>query len=417
MLTLRNHHKMVYWDFRLAWASTYYFLGALANTTIKMVLPVSESLWNLVSIITGLAILLGYIISFKKMMSRVSQVYWITMALFVGIYSISLILCLFRGEEIDQLIRGTAFSTFVWWLPTGAFACSVKNKNILYKVWLRVSYIISALCILIFIFHRVSHVVDYSLPFGSMMIIALLFHCNEFLKQKNGWFFLLIVIEFSTILVYANRGILLALIFFLAYKFVIDKRNDIKLTISFIITLIVSFLLWENMIFIAKYTNRIFNDLGLNSRTLSLMANGMIAKTSGRDEIWDICIKMIEDRPLLGWGLGGEYYHIAHELSGTAHYVTKAFAYNPHNGIIQNFVCFGVVVGMIVNVIILYPLLQIKNIYNKGLHDMLLIFASIGVIPLCVSSAGFFVKPETAIYLFLYYGTIYFQSQRTIKIV
>lgn len=134
-----------------------------------------------------------------------------------------------------------------------------------------------------------------------------------------------------------------------------------------------------------------------------MLAEGSISDTSGRDEIWELCFNMIKQRPILGWGLGGEYVNIAKVIDGVSSSSASANEYNPHNGIIQNFVCFGVIWGLIINYFVISPLLHLKKYKDKYLHDLILVFTAAALVPICISASGFFIRPEMAICLYLFY--------------
>ena len=56
---------------------------------------------------------------------------------------------------------------------------------------------------------------------------------------------------------------------------------------------------------IALFAIDILDTFGLESRTLIMLASGMANDTTGREDIWAMCFNMIEEKPILGWGLGG----------------------------------------------------------------------------------------------------------------
>ena len=164
-----------------------------------------------------------------------------------------------------------------------------------------------------------------------------------------------------------------------------------------------TFIMLSSIQTIASSLISILDMFGVQSRSIMMLAEGTISDTSGRDDIWAICFNMIEQHPILGWGLGGEYVNLAKVFGGVSASEASATAFNPHNGLIQNFVCFGVFFGLIVNIIILIPLLNLNRYKDKCLHDMILVFTSAALVPMCISASGFFIRPEMALCLYLYY--------------
>lgn len=389
-------------DLKLSIASTVFFIGSILNATIKTVSVVPESLWGIISAAIGAAMLLYYISCGKILLQRNRRLVAVSYLLFFFIYSFSAVLCILRGESIEVMIKHSAFLTFAWWLPTGLFVCSVQHKKTLYDTWLKASYIITALCFIQLFFHKptgnMSGLAEYNMMFGSSIILPMLFHCNEFAKNKRPLFFILVLCEFYGVIVYANRGVILSLIFFIAYKFAFESNSIIRKVISIIVLIISTIIMMSSIQSIA--TTLI--DMGVESRTLLMLAEGVIDDTSGRDEIWEQSIQMIEERPIFGWGLGGEYYRLA-MLENGAIPTEDLHTFTPHNGVLQNFVNFGIVFGLIINIIIFIPVFRMKKYRDSFLNDLILIFFSSAVVPCMVSASGLFIKPAVAAFLYLYY--------------
>ena len=395
----------VYWDYRLSWATTAFFIGSVANASLKTVLSIPESLWGLMSAFFGVGILLSFALNFKEMLRRSSTIFLHSMIVFLLIYLLSAILILFRGEPLNQMVYGTAFLTFAWWIPVGVYAISVKNKSILYEVWVKASYIISFFAIMMYFFHipndNSSGGTEYNMAFGFYIILPLLIHINEFIRKKRFFLICLVLFEFFTVVIYANRGIYLSLFFFGIYKFAFESGNRLRKFISIIFLVVFIVLMLSSIETIAKNLILVMDSFGLHSRSVEMLASGVISDTSGRDELWGICYKMIEQKPILGWGLGGEYYTIGKNMGVIPELVT-AEGCNPHNGIIQNFVCFGLLGGIIVNMLLLKPIFFLSKFRGCN-HDLVLIFLSASTIPITISSAGFFIKPAVAFAVYLYY--------------
>lgn len=354
---------------------------------------------------SGGGILLGYALCFRELQKRSGRLFWNSIFAFILIYLLSAILILLRDEPLHEMIVGTAMLTFLWWIPTGVMACSVYDKQTLYTTWVKASYIISILAILMFFFHLPSEEdfgsPQYNMSFGYMIILPLLFQINEYKKKKRLWLLLFVLFQIVTILIYANRGVLLALVFYLIYKFAFETKSRWRKFLSIIILTLAVIVLSARVQTIAQWAVDFLGLFDIESRTIDFLAEGTMDHMAGRDKIWAICFKMIEEKPILGWGLGGEYYHIG-KLYGVPYDEITASAIHPHNGIIQNFVCFGILGGLFATILILLPLLHLKT-KNPYTHDILLILASSSVIPMCLSNAGFFISPAVAMYYYLFY--------------
>lgn len=389
-------------DIRLSWASTVFFIGSALNSTLKSVSFVPGAIIQYSSLITGVVILSFFIANFGVVKRRNNSLLIKLYFVFFVVYFISAFLITLRGEPLNVMLRYNAFITFLWWIPTGVCACSVCDRKILYSIWLKASYIIAFICFILFFFHNPSDnesLGEYNMSFGIYLIVPLLFHISNFIEKKKFYLLALPIIEVLGLLVYANRGVLLSLVFFVVYKFAFESKNKIKKILSFIFLIVCIIGFSASLQSMASF----LVNLGIESRTLWMLSEGVISDTTGREEIWKTCFEMIKMRPILGWGLGGENYYLAFSENGSL--VDDVNTYTSHNGIIQNFVSFGVIIGLIVNLIILIPFFHL-NKKEKYYHELLLIFASASVIPSCISASGFFIKPGVAIFLLLYYFPI-----------
>lgn len=393
-----------YWDYRLSWTSAVFFIGSVANASLKSVLPIPDSLWGIISILVGVGIIVTYWVNSKEMLRRSSSILWRSFFVFTVLYMISVILMSSRGESLKTMISGNAILTFAWWIPTGVYACSVNNKEILYKVWVKAAYIISAFSIIIYFFHipdkKYEELAEYNMSYGFYIILPLLIQINEFCRNKNKWLLLLILFETFTLLVYANRGIFLSLVFFLVYKFAFESNSIARKVFSIFLLTFLGLIMLASIQTIASVLASILDSCGFESRTLSLIVEGDLSNMTGRDEIWKICFKMIEERPLLGWGLGGEYTYLTQAFLGEPEASSSC---SPHNGAIQNFVNFGIIGGIISTMIILIPLLYLNKVKDPYAKILIVIFCASRVIPNLISGDGFFIEPKVAIYLYLYY--------------
>lgn len=395
---IKYNNSSDYWDYRISLGCVIYFLASVLNATVKNVFP-GSGIVPIMSTLSGIIIFLGYIQCLPSAYRRNRRLLMKSIVCFVTLYVISFILILVRGESADIMIKGSAFLTFGWWIPVGFFASSVYNKQILYDVFLKASYVILVLLTMIFFRHPIPEngASAYNMFFGFNMLIPTLFHINEFFKRKSLFFPLLIMAEILMIFIYANRGCLLPIFFIIVYKiFFEDKKRTSKYFPLVLLLAITIFLSWNNIL---NAVASLFENYGISSRTLWLILEGDISDSSGRDEIWRHSIEMIRDRPIFGWGLGGEFYRLA-EYDGV---LEPDNSCNPHNGILQNLVNFGVLGGIVASLIIIRPYFGLRKIKDKYYHDLVLITGS-GIIAIFYSSSGFFTNPLTAIFLFLFYS-------------
>lgn len=396
--------KNTYWDFRISAGCVIYFLMSVLNATIKTVLP-DSGIVTILSLLTGIVIMVGFIQCLPAVFKRNQKLLLSSYFLFVFVYGISYLLISLRGENTDVMLKGSALLTFAFWIPLGVFSTSVYNKSILYNVFLKASFPILAMLTLMFLIHphNENEVAEYNMFFGINMLIPIMFHLNELFKsralvskKKKFLYLIMFIIEFAMVFIYANRGCLIPIVFILIYKLFLEskKRASVVLPIIILIGFFVYFFGEGILSFIAA----LFDNYGISSRTLWYILSGEISDPSGRDEIWKNSLEMIFERPVLGWGLGGEFYRLA-DYEGA---IKVDNSFTPHNGVLQNMVNFGVFIGTIVSLLIIIPYFKIKRIKNIYYHDLVLIFGS-AIVAIFYSASGFFTNPMVAIFLYLSY--------------
>jgi O-antigen ligase len=397
--TNNNTYK---WDRKISFYVIFYFIASSCNMAIKNILPIPESLWGILSMLWGLGILFFMFKSLKEVLRRNAQLFFNSYLIFGAIYIVSIVLTTVRGEPLQTLLRDSLFLNFAWWIPVGVFSCSVKDKSILKETMFRGSFIISAVLLVYFYLGRVTVSLEdanmYSMTFGFAFILPIILHVSRLFERFNIWLLFFVFIEVLTLLIFANRGVVLSLAFYTICKIVSFSKKGVA-SFFLVLLLAVGGVIIASGNFLSSLNNLLdANDM--QSRTLSMLADDNLADDSGRSEIWAICFDMIMDKPILGWGLGGEYHHIARAMGAPG---ANASAFTPHNGIIQAFVNFGVIGGFIVLILFLRPLFGLKRIKDPYTKELILITGSAALIPCLISSDGLFYKPELAIYLYLFY--------------
>lgn len=389
-------------DKKIAFAAFYYFLASAINSTIKVVIPSATAYGGIISAMAGVSIFFFFAMGLPAVWRRSKRVLIKSYIIFGVLYFISIALSIFRGDPINLIISGSAFLTFAWWIPVGVYSCSVSDPKVLYEVFLKGSYYLSAVLLIMFVFHplNVYGETGYNMYFGTTIIIPALFHLNEIIRKKKLFVLLFFIIELAAILIYANRGVLASILFLVMYVYFFRSKNVGKKVVSFVVIGLVALLLLVFQDQILNYLLAALEGFGIQSRTLSMMlGSSFMSDSSNRDLIWDQSIHMIEQRPLFGWGLGGEFYEMA-RLSGDADIIDNSF--NAHNAFLQNFVNFGILGGLIASLIFIKPYFGMRRIKDTYLNDMILVCGA-AIIPCFISAAGLFVKPLAAIFIYLYY--------------
>lgn len=400
-------------DEKVSWLVGAYFIASTANMTMKTVLPIPEDYWGLVSAAWGVVIVFFMLRGASIVLSRSKQLILSSLLITGALYMYSFLLISFRTEPTTVLTSGIGIPTLIFWLPVGIYACSVYNMKILYRVMLRSSYVLTVLLFTCFLFRNGASVngeeaKSYNMFFGYSMAFTSLFQLNEFYRNKNKKLLLLVIIQILLILIYANRGALLSIGFFVFYKLVLDQVSIIKKVLWVVLLLVTLSALVFFSEEIAVFGIDILGGFNMESRTLQKMAAASLSESDARDELRMVALKMIEERPIFGWGIGGECYTIAARTVGIAE---ASHAYSPHNGILQHMLYFGIIAGNILNILLIVPIFKLHRIKNEYQHGIILACCSAYFITTLWSSCDILLKPAVAIYIYL----SYFYSKKSFR--
>lgn len=389
-------NREIYWDKRISFYVVFYFIASVANATIKTVLNIYSSY---ISVFFGALIVLTMLYCLNEVWRRSSKILVWSLLFFLFLYIISFILVTLRGESFHVTLRHSVFLTYAWWIPVGVYAFSVKNIEILYRTFLKGSLLISALLFVILFFPSANSYtgnLSYNMFFGFNLVVPCMMHLNEFLRIKKKAYIILFLIELLAIIFFGNRGALIPILFFVVYRiFYSSKRTKIKIFVICCSISIALFIIFQGKII--QGFNNILVSYGIQSRTLTMFMLGNITDDTGRSLIWEISRDMVVQKPFLGWGLGGEFSHISKAMGSSV--VHQSFS--PHNGIVQNFVNFGIIGGILSSLLFIIPLFRINKIKDYYRKSLVLIFGSFMIVCF-VSASGFFTEPGIALFIYLY---------------
>lgn len=391
-------------DIKLSWVVMYAFIANALNYTIKTALPIPESMRHALSVVIGLSIVFVYVLCIRDMMRRAQLQLLLSILTFGLLYAISLVLCDIRLEPTN-LVMETARSTFLFYIPAGVLAVSVREKRVLYETMVKASFILSGFMYFVVMTRFLGWIstnkdeLTYSMSLGYILIVPTIIHINEFLRTKKQLFLVLSLLDVIIIFLFASRGVLLSLFAFAFYRVLLKPTKLINKVIGIFAVLFIGIIFYANSERILFNVIGGLDSVGVDSRTLTMMANDELDDDSGRKHLFDISKEMIREEPLLGWGIGGECYHIA----GALGHSEADVGHTSHNGVLQAMVQLGVVGGLIVSFMVIFPIFGLKRMEDEYKKSIIEVLYCSYALPAVTISSGFFVQPYIAMYLYLYY--------------
>lgn len=387
-------------DEKISRSVVFFFLLQNANASFKTVFEFSDELSRLISVGTGGLIILFFAWSFGNVWKRKASMFIKTVLLFIVIYGISIAQTKYiRGEDISLLLSDSALWTFAFWIPIGVYTSAIEDYSVLYRTFKKYSMWITFFLFVSFAWYYLvgskQEAKDYNMFFSYALILPLLIHINEYIDSKTTFYGIVALLEIVAILLYGSRGAFLCLGgYFLLKMFMGSLNKGEKKQYIFIVIIIALSLLY------LISNSSALESLGFNSRIISKMAEG--EATSGREYVWQAGIYLISERPLFGYGLGGEFYQMSwlcEKITGVL--IEEYSSLTPHNGFLQLMLNFGIPVGLIFGLYILFSVRSIKLVPDKKVKDLIIVLFAAFVLPALTVSDGIFIKPGIAVYLFL----------------
>ena len=395
------------------WLSTsimFFFIIQSANSTLKSIFTeLGDAVNSSISALSGIIILLILIKSLKYVFKRHPSTVIRSYLLFILIYSLSIIMNIERGMPVNVLLKESMLWTMIWWLPMGLIIYSIYDSRILYQIMVKWSYLLSVITLLSLIayFNTLQSLPDgsgnYNMSFSYLLLLPLIIHLNEVFEGRYTKNVLWLVIEAIAILVYGTRAALLCIAVFMIFKVLFGGLSTRQKTIVIFLSsiIVVAFVLNAKILFAD------LESAGYSSRTLEMFTEGRVSTSEGRDMLRLYSISLIEERPLLGYGLGGDFAVLYEKAYGLSAKSGEFSSLTPHNGVLQLMMNFGVIIGSILSLALILSIFYIRKIKDKDAKTISIILCSIYIIPSLTVGDGIFIKPGIALYIYLILNCYY----------
>ena len=389
-------------DQKISLAIVVWLIVSALNASIKLYFTLPQSVWGLVSGIGGSCFYYALLRVCKIVIRRSGKVLCVTFFVLFFLYMKSVIQNIYELEAI----KSYALWTFFFCLPIGICIYSVCDKKILYETLLKASYWIAGILSLI-VFSPSTGDTHYNMFFSSSMILPLLLHLNEYIRRRKFFFLLLSLGEILLIVLYGSRGSLLCLGVFVILNLFYSIKSKVKqvLIIGLLFLFGCCYSIYKDQI-----GGAILNYLSSKnyySRTLILLFQDEVTDLSGREVIWRKSNELLFEKPVLGWGVGGEIV----PLSRASGHEDGESVTTTHNGWLELMLNHGIIVGLIIGLFFVLSIIRVRNIRDYYYRDLMFVFYSAFMTTTMTVGDGYLVKPGVWMYLFLFFAS--FKKERT----
>ncbi|MBB6216375.1 hypothetical protein HNQ80_002475 [Anaerosolibacter carboniphilus] len=349
-----------------------YFLVQILNLSSKHIFPIPLEYYSLMSISFGLILVVTFLRSFSIVLNR-------SLKAFFTAEGITLILFL-TSALMQNAESSLLYENFIWAalisVPLGVYAFSINNKEYLYNMFLKFSFLMSTLLILmIFLGNNIG---VYSMSFSYALLLPILFHVNEWLNSKKMKYLFLSIIQIALVLLYGSRGAILSIFSYIVFKFLFSKVSIAKKLSLLLFSITIISILYLNYYTIGNFILKALAERGYYSRTLFLLFNSDITNDAGRMEIFRYYLNLVGERPIIGWGIMGGWL---------------GKGQGPHNMVIELLLSFGVIFGGIITLLTIMIQIRIIYVKDKFTRDLILIFMSSSFV-LYFISGDYIQKPS-----------------------
>lgn len=272
-------------------------------------------------------------------------------------------------------LKELVFPLFFMGLPAFVYSLTIDNWTILKQMMKKAGLIVFLFGAFqsILIFTGQVTLGSYSMSLSYYMLLPTLLFLDEFLNKFSMKAFLLSIVSIIIILALGSRGPILSIIIFV-FLMLIRSSSKFSFKKTFIYGTFISISLFIIIFFkqILVFLDNLLLNFGIQSRTIRLFLREDLY-LSGRDSLYQAVIDGISNKPVLGLGIGGD------RLVNNGSYV--------HNLFLEIQANYGVIFGTIVGVLIVMLIIKALFVKNKELYSLIIIWLSLGFVPLMVSSS------------------------------
>jgi hypothetical protein len=333
---------------------------SLMGGSIEQVIQIGSKL------MVGLVFVYAFPVIWRNNGSKLFGTYLLTSIVFLFHYLV------FPANRI--YMNEILFPLFFMCLPSFVYSSTIDNWAILKEVMEKAALCVfmMGLVLTILVFSGRVPFGAYSMAFSYYMLLPAIIYTNRAFDCASFRNLLFAFIASFIVLALGARGPLMCLAIFALLKLVKpEKAPTPRGVIGYLVLLMIGFFFILFFEEILLSLSSFLSKFGIRSRSIALLLRPDI-HLSGRDSLFRVVVEELMKSPIIGLGLAGD-----RPLIGG--YV--------HNFFLEVLSHFGVIVGLIVLIIFsfrcLWGLLRAKQLN----YELLIIWFSMGFMPLMVSSS------------------------------
>ena len=248
---------------------------------------------------------------------------------------------------------------------------SIKNRQIFFRVALCFSFIVVLIGFGYVVMQFTGHLTMKERIYNMGLGYSLLFPTLYLASCPKRLYLIIGIVSVIIVLLAGSRGPLVPIVAFFIFRKILIGTSSEKLIWMLLILLGIFVFFW-----LLEYLPMVVSfllDLGINSRTLIYLSEGIITSDSGRGVIYDTVIDRIKDNPILGYGVFGD-----------RNFVNGVYC---HNFFLEIFIDFGIFFpSLLIFLFCVYYFMVLRIASKNEVVFFLLLFLA-SITPLLVSGS------------------------------
>ena len=274
---------------------SFYWASAIANSVFKRIIG-GGTMGTIVSAVVCMPVFFYFALRALFILCR-KRDRCIILVMPVLIFILAFAVSYLRGTPLDPM------PTLIMWGMLGLFQAtviiSISDYNVLYEEFRRMIPIYLVLALPSALASKAAD--EYMMHFSFLLVLPICISFYELFEEKHLSYFIPFLLFLVIVVLFGSRGPIGCILAFILLH-VIFKSKKIAIKILVIAVSIALILFYQNLLDFAGY---LLERFGISSRTLELIASDPF-HDSGRGLLHSQAQKLIDLKPILGWGVGGE---------------------------------------------------------------------------------------------------------------